>query len=82
MKCNTGRFIGKSVYMEFKILEPEEDKVTHKKRQVKEVKDINTIDDLMNLADGKTPFVIYPEGKHPKDYTDILFMKPSEEDRK
>lgn len=54
MKFNTGRFIGKSVYMEFKILEPEEDKVSHKKKQVKEVKDINTIDDLMKLADGKT----------------------------
>ncbi len=80
MKFDIGHFNAEATYIDCKVLKPEEDEVTHKKKGIASIKDINTIEDLLALGDGKTVLVIYPEGLPAGSYLDALFIKPNKKE--
>lgn len=78
MKFIIGHFDAEATYIDCKVLRPEEDEITLKKKGTTTIKNITTIEDLLSLGDGKTILVIYPEGLSAGSYSDALFIKPSE----
>lgn len=79
MKFMIRHFDAEATYIDFKLLKPIVDEITHKKKGPIEIKDCNTIEDLLALGDGKTIIVIYPEGLPAGSYSDALFIKPDKE---
>ena len=75
-----GHFDAEITYIDCKVLKPNYDEITHKKKSTVEIKDINTINDLLSLGNGKTVLVIYPEGLSAGSYSDALFIKPNKEE--
>ena len=80
MKFTIGHFDAEATYIDCKVLKPNEDEITHKKKGTVEIKDCNTIEDLLSLGDGKTILIIYPEGLPAGSYSDALFIKPSKDE--
>ena len=80
MKFAIGHFDAEVTYIDCKVLKPNVDEITHKKKSTVEIKDINTINDLLSLGNGKTVLVIYPEGLPAGSYSDALFIRPNKEE--
>lgn len=80
MKLAIGHFDAEATYIDCKVLKPNEDDITHKKKRTIEIKDMHTIEDLLALGDGKTILVIYPEGLPAGAYSDALFIKPDKKE--
>lgn len=80
MNFAIGHFDAEATYIDFKLLRPNVDEITHKKISTTEIKDCKTIEDLLALGDGKTILVIYPEGLPAGSYSDALFIKPDKKE--
>lgn len=75
MKLMIGHFDAEAAYIDCKVINPNEDAITHETKSTLEIKDVHTIKDLLALGDGKTILVIYPEGLPAGSYSDVLFIK-------
>lgn len=49
MKFMIGHFDAEATYIDFKLLRPNVDEITHKKKSTTEIKDCKTIEDLLAL---------------------------------
>lgn len=80
MKLMIGHFDAEAAYINCKLINPNEDAITHETKSTLEIKDVHTIKDLLALGDGKAILVIYPKGLPAGSYSDVLFIKPDKKE--